>query len=68
MNMNDNYFVLIDTEGRIIANFDTHKRAWIHFKSLINSGLKCKLKILNAEQIDKLMIENLKKKTKNYNK
>jgi hypothetical protein len=66
--MNDNYFVLIDTEGRIIADFNTRKRAWIHFKSLINSGLKCKLKILNAEQIDGLMIEDLKRKAKNYSK
>lgn len=68
MNMNNNYFVLIDPEGHLIADFDTYEKAWVSFKSLINSGLKCELKILNAEQIDELLIEDLKRMAKNYNR
>lgn len=66
--MNGNYFVLVDTEGRMIANFNTCKRAWIHFKSLITSGIECELRILNAEQLDELIIEDLKRKAKNYDR
>ena len=62
--MNGEYFVLVDTKGNMIANFDKCKKAWIHFKSLIDSGIKCKLKIVTAEELDNLLIEELKRGNK----